>query len=89
MHDLVRRNRRLRIYVLLWDFAMIYVADREIIPLYAHPWRTHRRIHFRLDGSHPIGASHHQKIVVIDDHVAFVGGLDIAEHRWDEPQRAD
>jgi phosphatidylserine/phosphatidylglycerophosphate/cardiolipin synthase-like enzyme/uncharacterized membrane protein YdjX (TVP38/TMEM64 family) len=85
LHDLVRRNRKLRIYVLLWDFAMIYAGDREIIPLYAHPWRTHRRIHFRLDSSHPLGASHHQKIVVIDDAVAFAGGLDIAEHRWDTP----
>lgn len=85
LHGLVRRNRKLRIYVLLWDFAMIYAADREIIPLYAHPWRTHRRIHFRLDSSHPLGASHHQKIVVVDDGVGFAGGLDIAEHRWDTP----
>jgi phospholipase D1/2 len=85
LHDLVRRNPKLRIYVLLWNFAMVYAADREIIPLYAHPWRTHRRIHFRLDSSHPLGASHHQKIVVIDDAVAFAGGLDIAEHRWDTP----
>jgi phospholipase D1/2 len=83
LHALVRRNRKLRIYVLLWDFAMVYAADREIIPLYTHPWRTHRRIHFRLDSTHPLGASHHQKIVVVDDAVAFSGGLDIAEHRWD------
>lgn len=86
LHDLVRRNRRLRIYVLVWDFAMVYAADREIIPLYSHPWRTHRRIHFRLDSTHPMGASHHQKIVVVDDAVAFSGGLDIAEHRWDTPE---
>src|SRR5215471_7294583 len=85
LHDLVRRNRKLRVYVLLWDFAMIYAADREIIPLYSHPWRSHRRIHFRLDSNHPMGASHHQKIVVVDDAVAFAGGLDIAERRWDTP----
>jgi phospholipase D1/2 len=54
LHELVRRNRKLRIYVLLWDFAMIYAADREIIPLYSHPWRTHRRIHFRLYSHHPM-----------------------------------
>jgi phospholipase D1/2 len=96
LHDLARRNRQLRIYVLLWNFAMIYAADREIIPLYTHPWRTHRRIHFRLDSCHPLGASHHQKIVVVDDRVAFAGGLDIAEHRWDtvdhlpqDPRRVD
>ena len=86
LHDLVRSNRKLRVYVLVWDFAMVYAADREIVPLYAHPWRTHRRIHFRLDNHHPLGASHHQKIVVIDDAVAFAGGLDIAERRWDTPE---
>jgi phospholipase D1/2 len=45
---------------------------------------------------HPIGASHHQKIVVVDDRVAFVGGLDFALGRWDssrhqpdDPRRRD
>jgi len=85
LHDLVHRNRQLHIYVLLWDFAMIYATDREIVPLYAHPWRTHRRIHFLLDSGHPLGASHHQKIVVVDDAIAFAGGLDIADRRWDTP----
>lgn len=83
LHELVRYNRKLRVYALVWDYAMIFAADREIIPLYGHPWRSHRRIHFRLDGNHPLGASHHQKIVVIDDALAFAGGLDIAEKRWD------
>jgi phospholipase D1/2 len=88
LHDLVRRNRKLNIYLLIWDFSMIYAGDREIVPLYAHPWRTHRRIHFLLDNSHPLGASHHQKVVVVDDAVAFAGGLDIADRRWDTPRHA-
>jgi phosphatidylserine/phosphatidylglycerophosphate/cardiolipin synthase-like enzyme/uncharacterized membrane protein YdjX (TVP38/TMEM64 family) len=48
-------------------------------------WRT-RRVHFQLDGRHPVGASHHQKIVVVDDAVAFVGGMDLAIRRWDTPE---
>ena len=31
-----------------------------------------------MTSRHPAGASHHQKIVVVDDRVAFVGGLDFA-----------
>ncbi|MDZ4676825.1 MAG: phospholipase D-like domain-containing protein, partial [Oligoflexia bacterium] len=31
-------------------------------------------------------ASHHQKIVCIDDTLAFVGGLDITQRRWDSPE---
>ena len=40
-------------------------------------------MHFAVDGAHPIGAVHHQKIVVIDDAVAFCGGIDLSVGRWD------
>jgi uncharacterized membrane protein YdjX (TVP38/TMEM64 family)/phosphatidylserine/phosphatidylglycerophosphate/cardiolipin synthase-like enzyme len=46
-------------------------------------WLSHKRIHFCLDGEHPIGASQHQKVVVIDDAVAFSGGFDVSKWRWD------
>ena len=46
-------------------------------------WRTHKNIHFCLDGEHPIGASQHQKIIVVDDAIAFSGGLDMSKWRWD------
>ena len=36
----------------------------------------------------PLGASHHQKVVVVDDAVAFVGGLDLTHCRWDTPEHA-
>ncbi|MDN3718222.1 hypothetical protein QW131_00745 [Roseibium salinum] len=32
---------------------------------------------------HPFYASHHQKIIAIDDTVAFVGGVDLTTGRWD------
>ena len=35
--EAVRRNRRLRIYVLSWDFAVVFALDREILPLYRLP----------------------------------------------------
>lgn len=75
----------LQAYVLAWDFAVIYILEREWLPVYKLGWRTHRRLHFHLDGRHPAGASHHQKIVVVDDAVAFSGGLDLCKWRWDTP----
>jgi phospholipase D1/2 len=81
-------RRRLRIYVLAWDFAMIYAFEREWLPVYKTDWRSQRGIVFRLDGSHPPGASHHQKLVVIDDRLAFTGGLDLTRSRWDTPAHA-
>ncbi len=83
---LARRRKEMEIYVLNWDFAMLYALDREILPIYKLGWSTHRRVRFHLDAEHPVGASHHQKIVVIDDTVAFVGGLDLTKGRWDTPE---
>jgi phosphatidylserine/phosphatidylglycerophosphate/cardiolipin synthase-like enzyme len=44
---------------------------------------TNKRMHFAVDGARPMGAVHHQKIAVIDDSVAFCGGLDLSVDRWD------
>src|SRR5690606_15791802 len=71
---LVRTRPGLRVDLLEWDFAMIYAFEREFMPAASLGWRTHGRLRFRLDGCHPAGGSHHQKVVVIDDAVAFVGG---------------
>lgn len=90
LNALAKRSRKLRIHILNWDFAMLYAPDREVLPRYKLGWRTHRRVRFELDGAHPVGASHHQKVVVIDDAMAFVGGLDLTHCRWDTPEhRAD
>jgi len=81
-------NPQLHVRILAWDFAMLYAMEREWLPSYKLGWRTPRRVSFRLDGRHPPGASHHQKIVVIDDCVAFVGGIDLTRSRWDTPAHA-
>ncbi len=80
---LARERKKLGIYLMNWDFSMIYAMEREFFPRYNLKWRRHRRIHFCLDGEHPAGASQHQKVVVIDDAVAFSGGFDLAKQRWD------
>jgi phospholipase D1/2 len=88
LKEMVRRHRDLRIYVLSWDFAMVFALDREWVPLYKLGWRTRARprLHFRLDDRHPPSGSHHQKVVVVDDAVAFVGGMDLTHGRWDTPE---
>jgi len=88
LHAVVASRPGLHAYVLNWDFAMLYALEREWLPVYKLDWRTHHRLAFRMDPQHPIGGSHHQKIVVVDDSVAFVGGLDITRSRWDTPAHA-
>ncbi len=85
LNAVVKGRKGLNIYVLDWDFAMLYALEREPLPIFNLGWRTHRRLHFAMDGNHPLGGSHHQKVVVVDNRVAFVGGLDLAKGRWDTP----
>lgn len=85
LHAVVSERSGLHVHVLNWDFAMLYAMEREWLPNYKLGWRTHKRLAFRMDSRHPVGACHHQKIIVVDDALAFVGGLDLTRSRWDTP----
>ncbi|MGH7767501.1 MAG: VTT domain-containing protein [Candidatus Binatia bacterium] len=80
LNSLVERRRDLQIHILIWSAPALYTLDREPVPTF------HPRIHFYLDANHPLGASHHSKIVVVDDAIAFAGGLDLSKGRWDTPK---
>ena len=78
-----RRRPGLRCYILIWDYGALYTLEREPLTRWRMRWRTPRRVHFGFDDHHPVGASHHQKIVVVDDQLAFCGSVDLTSHRWD------
>ena len=61
-------------------------ARARAFPSYTFDSKTHSRVRFKLDGAHPKGASQHQKLVVIDDWVAFCGGIDLSQWRWDSSE---
>jgi phospholipase D1/2 len=86
LNYLVRRRRGLHINVLNWDYPMVFGADREFPPLYGFGWKPSRRVHLKYDDTHPVAGSQHQKIVLIDDAVAFVGGIDLTVRRWDSSE---
>lgn len=88
LHAVVAARPELHVYVLNWDFAMLYALEREWLPLYKREWHSDHRLQFRMDARHPLGGSHHQKVVVVDDSIAFVGGLDLTRARWDTPEHA-
>lgn len=86
---LVRRSPELEVFLLRWDVGALKTLVRGSNILTIAKWMSHGRIHTRLDGHHPTGASHHQKIVVIDDCIAFSGGIDMTSERWDRRTHAD
>jgi phosphatidylserine/phosphatidylglycerophosphate/cardiolipin synthase-like enzyme/uncharacterized membrane protein YdjX (TVP38/TMEM64 family) len=96
LNQVVAKKKGLRARVLVWDFALMFAMEREPQLLFKTGWKRHRRVHFHMDGEHPLGASQHQKIVVVDDKIAFAGGLDLTKARWDtsehrpsDPRRKD
>ncbi|WP_230533095.1 phospholipase D-like domain-containing protein [Microvirga roseola] len=85
----VENRPDLRVFVLRWDLSFLKFPFRATLPLKLLDWIAGRRLQFRLDHEHPTGACHHQKIVVVDDTVAFCGGIDMTVYRWDTPAHAD
>lgn len=86
---LAERRPDLCIRVLKWDLGALAALKRGTMPLFLIDWMTSPRIRLRLDRVHPIGACHHQKIAVIDDAMAFCGGIDLTVGRWDTREHRD
>lgn len=83
--ELARAKPEREIDVLKWNFG----ALKQFLSLRATYWLIRwwlaDPIDMHFDSSHPPGCSHHQKIVVIDEHLAACGGIDISSRRWDTP----
>ena len=86
---LVERNDDLDVYLLRWDLGVLKTLFQGSTILAITRWMRRKRIHIKLDGHHPTGASHHLKIVVIDDDIAFCGGIDMTDGRWDTRDHRD
>jgi phosphatidylserine/phosphatidylglycerophosphate/cardiolipin synthase-like enzyme len=85
---LCRRKPELNVFVLAWQHNLVYLLEREWLQRFSFGRRTHERVHFRFDDRHPVGASHHQKLAIIDGAVAYVGGMDLCASRWDDREHA-
>ena len=86
LRDLVERCPGLHVHLLIWDVSLVFGPSRTTDQLVGNHWQQHPRIHFRFDGEHPTAAAHHEKIVCVDDALAFVGGIDLTVERWDSPE---
>jgi phosphatidylserine/phosphatidylglycerophosphate/cardiolipin synthase-like enzyme len=79
----VEARPELEVRILVWSAAVVHASNDPISLLIGADWQKHPRISVRLDRKHPLYGSHHQKIVAIDDALAFCGGIDLTTERWD------
>lgn len=86
---LVRRTKGLQVRVLKWNFGALKFIFRGSMVLDLIRWWFNPKIVFKFDSAHPLGCSHHQKIIVIDDKFAVSGGIDMTSDRWDTPEHLE
>lgn len=86
---LSRARPDLDIRLLIWRSALPVAASQDFFPHRARRWFKNTAVKFRLDDAVPFGACHHQKVLVIDDRLAFCGGGDFSTDRWDSPAHLD
>jgi phosphatidylserine/phosphatidylglycerophosphate/cardiolipin synthase-like enzyme len=86
---LVKTRPDLDVRLLIWNSPLLIAASQGFYPHRAQGWFRKRMVEFRLDQPGPLGACHHQKVIVIDDAVAFTGGGDVATDRWDSVEHLD
>lgn len=84
--ELAAKRRELRISLLIWDSGAFFGWDRERFARFKALFLERANVHIVFDNRVPLGACHHQKVVVIDNAIAYCGGLDITAGRWDSHQ---
>lgn len=89
LEDLARQTPSLQIRILKWDYGLLASITRGETPFHMLRWMVSRQIHLKLDRAHPPMAAHHMKLLVIDDEVAFCGGIDMTVGRWDTPDHLE
>lgn len=89
LRRLVRERPELKVRLLIWRSPLPIAWSQHFYPQRAFGWFKNKSIDFRLDRARPVGGCHHQKVLVIDDQLAFCGGGDISVDRWDTSEHLD
>lgn len=85
-----RENRDLTVDIAVWDAPAVFPADQFMSASFLKMVDETDNLTLRRVPSDSAFSSRHEKYVVVDDNLVFVGGIDISRNRWDGPDhRAD
>lgn len=87
LERLAARKPNLRIRILVWAMGPIY-SGKSLRLFRKQKWSTQPGIELRFANHRALRGCHHQKLVSIDDRLAFVGGIDLTARRWDTPDHS-
>ena len=89
LRRLAEQRPELDVRILCWKSALPIAATQRFFPHRAKQCFEGSPVRFLLDATVPLGACHHQKMIIVDDRLAFCGGGDIAPDRWDTAEHLD
>lgn len=82
---LAKAKQGVKVYILIWHNSTLSGTHLKSDYVVRYMETLHKNI-YTLDHPYikPILWTHHQKMVVVDDEVAFVGGIDLCYGRYDD-----
>ena len=89
LRRMVRERPELDVRLLIWKSPLPIAISQGLYPQKALRWFRRRTVDLHLDPPWAIGSCHHQKVMVIDERLAFCGGGDISIDRWDSADHLD
>ncbi|WEX90780.1 phospholipase D-like domain-containing protein [Sinorhizobium garamanticum] len=84
LERLAAQKPNLKIRILVWAMGPIY-SGKSLRLFRKQKWAAHPQIELRFASHRALRGSHHQKLISIDDGIAFAGGIDLTARRWDTP----
>ncbi|WP_319560146.1 VTT domain-containing protein [Marispirochaeta sp.] len=79
------KNTSLQITLCIWKPPSLFAADQHITNKFRKRLRRVPNITLCQYPAESAFASRHEKYVVVDDVLAFLGGIDLTRERWDSP----
>jgi len=84
--SIARENPSVRIDLCIWKPPSLFAADQHITYKFRRKVHEAPNIHFHQLPAESAFASRHEKFVIVDDAIAFIGGIDLTRERWDSPE---
>ena len=82
-NQLIKKNKQLHINIMSWKPSLFLLFDRELFASIKWKIKTSENIRFKENRHLDLYGTFHEKLAVIDESCAFIGGMDITRKRWD------
>lgn len=84
-NSLAKKKNNLKVKILSWKPASFLTFGRERFARSKWTFKTLSRVSYINDKLPYLFSSFHEKMILVDNCCAFLGGMDLTKRRWDTP----